>query len=480
MTRWAPPRDARFANLAVFALVLAVAVILRVYGLTVQSLWLDELFSVVFSRSELSVADIVRVYADDVHPLGYPLLLHWWLVLFGDSELAARSLSALFGVLGIPVMYLVGRRLGGPTVGLIAATLTAVNGFHIEYSQEARSYSLVFLLAALSYAALVDLLHRPRWQAAVAFGAVASAAAHVHYYSLVMLVGQAVATVAVLIVRRAGWSQWLWAALAAAMIVVAVLPWLGPLRQVAAMNEYWPKPPTPWFIVGYFQQYFGNDLGLSLVMAGLLVGGIAVAMVGTGPDREVPPTRLVAWLLGASVAVSLLVAYLRSVMVVPMLMPRFTLVFLPALLILISIGAAAIRPSGFRLPMVVAIAVLSVAGLVRSGYYTEPRKEQWREAVGRMVTDPRFDSRRDACLAVLAPGFRFYVDRSQPGFAVGDATLEGLQAVLDEEPRPVVWLLLARNERPSRGFRRLQREHWVRTDRVQLLKTSVERWQPVE
>src|SRR5439155_19635285 len=43
-----------------------------------------------------------------------------------------------------------GRQLFGRNVGLLAAFLLAINGFHIRYSQEARSYSLYVFLVVLS------------------------------------------------------------------------------------------------------------------------------------------------------------------------------------------------------------------------------------------------------------------------------------------------------------------------------------------
>jgi len=117
--------------IAIVALILLGGSALRLYGLTFQSLWLDELFSMVFSRSDLPFKDIVRVYLDDVHPLGYPFLLHLWLLLFGDTDLAGRSLSAALGILGIAVMLLTGRRLISTEAGIYAALLTALNAYHI-------------------------------------------------------------------------------------------------------------------------------------------------------------------------------------------------------------------------------------------------------------------------------------------------------------------------------------------------------------
>src|SRR4051812_16560510 len=82
-------------------------------------------------------------------PLYY--VLAWpWAHVFGTDEAALRTLSALFGIATVPVAYLIGRDLGSRRAGLAAAALVAFNPLLVWYSQEARPYSLLVLLCALS------------------------------------------------------------------------------------------------------------------------------------------------------------------------------------------------------------------------------------------------------------------------------------------------------------------------------------------
>ena len=66
----------------------------------------------------------------------------------------ARTAMAIIGVLTVWLTYLVGRRLHGTAVGLIGATLLAVNGFHITWSQVVRTdiHASLFMLASLLFA----------------------------------------------------------------------------------------------------------------------------------------------------------------------------------------------------------------------------------------------------------------------------------------------------------------------------------------
>jgi hypothetical protein len=80
----------------------------------------------------------------------------------GDFPYEVRLLSALFGIATIPVLYLTGKRLAGPMLGLAAAMLLAFSPYHIFYSQETRMYTLLTFNAAVAIYALVRLLTDPR------------------------------------------------------------------------------------------------------------------------------------------------------------------------------------------------------------------------------------------------------------------------------------------------------------------------------
>jgi hypothetical protein len=462
---------------------LVAAAALRFFHLDFQSLWLDELFSVVFSHSDLGFSQIAATYADDVHPLGYPLLLHAWLEVFGDTDFSARALSAALGVLGVAAMFAAGRGCFDTRTGVVAAVVTTFNPFHIAYSQEARAYSLVFLLAALSYWAFISVLQRPGWKTAVLYGLINAAAIHVHYYAFLVVFGQLATAMVLLAIGRWNCRRVgpLFAGAGAAGLTLVA--WLQPMLKVAEMRDYWPARPTPSFILEYFHEYFGNQLVLSLICGGLVLA-LPFLLSGEREDAESNGrmnTRTIAGALGLAVAIALLAAYLRSVLVVPMLIPRVTIVFLPVLLLLVALAISRLSPPRVGVVAAAGLAVVSVFGLFRSGYYGEPRKEQWREAARWVLSDPRLDEDTDVCLATLAPGFQYYFDQYGSRLVVEDVEeLENLDMVDGRPDVSSVWLLVARDEDSVQGLRRELRKRWVRTDRVVFLGTSVERWEQSE
>jgi len=130
---------------------------LRVLYLAKNGLWLDETFSVWLANH--SVADMLQwTIRIDQHPPLYYLLLHYWIALNGETPYYARLLSVLFGAGTIPIIYLIGKRLAGVVVGLVAAVLLALSPFNIYFAQEARMYTLLMFNAAVALYALVRLL----------------------------------------------------------------------------------------------------------------------------------------------------------------------------------------------------------------------------------------------------------------------------------------------------------------------------------
>jgi hypothetical protein len=138
------------------ALVMGVGAFLRLWHIGSKSLWIDEAFSVWIGWQSIpeALSWLVRI---DQHPPLYYVLLHAWM-RFGDDAATVRALSALLSALNVAVLYLLGRRLAGANVGLVAAAILSLSPFHVRFAQEGRMYALLSLNASLATWALVRLL----------------------------------------------------------------------------------------------------------------------------------------------------------------------------------------------------------------------------------------------------------------------------------------------------------------------------------
>ncbi|MCL4545122.1 MAG: glycosyltransferase family 39 protein [Chloroflexi bacterium] len=151
----------------------AVAFGLRLFLLGSQSLWYDEAVS--YSIALLPLPRIVTYLARvDIHPPLYFVLLHFWVLGAGHSEISLRLLSALAGTGAVAGITVLGKRLGGIAVGLVSGMVACFSPFLVFYSQEVRMYSLLLLTSTLAGYALWRALHgEARWWRAYVLAAAA-------------------------------------------------------------------------------------------------------------------------------------------------------------------------------------------------------------------------------------------------------------------------------------------------------------------
>src|SRR3954470_13604975 len=158
----------------------------------------------------------------DKPPL-YPLLLALPSLVGWDSLVAHRVTSCLIGAVLVVAVGLLGRRVGGERVGLIAATLAAVYPLLIAVDGSLRSESLYAPLIAFTLLASYRLIDRPGFGRAAVLGACVGLAALTRSEAL-LLGGLLLVLVALRLPRPSGLKY------TATMSVVALLvlaPWVA-------------------------------------------------------------------------------------------------------------------------------------------------------------------------------------------------------------------------------------------------------------
>src|SRR4051812_6433438 len=188
---------------------------LRLWGLGQKSLWLDEIWSLTVARMPLQSV-IWSIRNQDPNASLYYLLLHYWIAL-GQSEFMIRLMSALAGTVTIAVLYILGEHLFNRRVGLIASALLAINLYHIQYSQEARSYSLVVLLVTISSLLFAKLIEKPVLKNLAPYVLVSALAVYAHVFAVLVIAAQC-GSVLLLQTRQVAWKR-----ITAAMLGTGIL-----------------------------------------------------------------------------------------------------------------------------------------------------------------------------------------------------------------------------------------------------------------
>lgn len=178
----------RISDRAVLGLLLLLAAVPRLALLERQGLWVDEVFSLALAtghslehpaaeaRPELGdyvepagparpavfrrylehddppagPARVVRaVFLSDTSPPLYYLLLWAWTLAFGTGDAALRLFSVAASLACVPLLWTIGREVGGRPAAIAAGLLFAVAPLSLYYSTEGRMYSLLWLFTCL-------------------------------------------------------------------------------------------------------------------------------------------------------------------------------------------------------------------------------------------------------------------------------------------------------------------------------------------
>jgi len=116
-----------------------------------QSFWRDEAFS--YFMAKKSILEIIFLTAKDFNPPLYYLVLHFWMKVFGSSEIALRSLSLIFfwATIHVAFSFLNDILKINLKKSFFYLIFFIINPLLLYYGFEARMYSMFAFLVGLSY-----------------------------------------------------------------------------------------------------------------------------------------------------------------------------------------------------------------------------------------------------------------------------------------------------------------------------------------
>lgn len=248
--------------------------VLRFHGIGDFSLWEDELFSVATATQsgpwygplvpgknmeQLQLADSFWTWKlADPHPPLYEMALVPWIGIFGVSDFAVRSLSAVFGVVTMLSVFVLPRSIGWPARAVYVALLAA-SGPLLIYSQDARGYALGACLSAWMFACMVrQMAYDPAairaGRPSVALLVLGGLLALTHYYGLLMVACLA----AVMTLQVRGRRAFFVASLRWFLAVVPVLVYMG-LGWMGILTKLNAAPPQA---LSWSRTFKRNTIGM--------------------------------------------------------------------------------------------------------------------------------------------------------------------------------------------------------------------------
>ncbi len=412
------------------------ALLLDFFHLGTASIVFDESISVAFARR--SLRSLLRLLAGDGDPNMslYYVLLNLWMRMFGESEAAVRSLSAIFGALAVSAIYLLGVHLFGRMAGLVAGLLLALDAFIIQYAQTGRAYTLLVLLVTLSSYFLVVELERPSRRGRIGYVLASTLAVYAHYFAAYVLLVH-LGTVVGMKRRAALKREWLGVAMAILLLCTpeAIVACRTGARQIA-----WITRPSLNDIVPVLADLAG---GSRLLLLALLAGGCYATVSAVRERRYWRQGFVAAWLV-VPVVLSFAVSFVR-----PMFLAYYLIICVPALVLF---GTAAI--ARLRRPVLVGLLVVPLVWLSATQlfvFYGRESGENWRDATRYVLAAARPGDGVVFYPDYAAAPFEYYRRQSE---VAGPANLKG-QALAG---RQRIWLVIRESDAAANAteFRQLQ------------------------
>lgn len=347
------------------------AAALRLLYLGRKSLWNDEAASWLIAQLDWPQFHVV-ISVQELNMALYYLVLRGWLHL-GSSEAVIRGLSLLPAVATVPLMYLLGKRLFDRYAGTIACLLLAIHGAHVSYSQEARGYTLAVFLSSLSMLLFVRLLDAPDMGSVTLYGVVTGLALYAHFFSALIVPAQWISVIA-LPRNRIPWPQLVAATALIGVLAAPIVIWApshdkGQLAWVEA---------TSWRSLLHLTAFLlGSGIRVAIFVVLWFIDLRRFRDLRREGESGWPYALVTSWLMTPIVLV-LLGSLWR-----PLLVPRFLLICVPAVVLLGAQGLRLLSPPWLRRATLAVLSVLLLGSVFT--YYTHP-KDDWRAATSFVLS----------------------------------------------------------------------------------------------
>lgn len=426
----------------------ALALAVRLYGLSDKPLWLDEIITQ--RRANRSISDLIANSLSNKHFPTYFLFVRAFDAPMID-EWMLRLPSAIFGSVSVLLVVLIATEVRSSRAGAVAGILMALSPLEVQFGQEARSYALVSCFVLLALWGLVRIAHqassdvsssnRPSGQIGswLAFTIGTIGALNILLVAASWLITSNLAAAAIL--RYSGPKRAEFVRKWALTQAIIVLTWIPGLAAIGlAVHEdplrglRWIPPTTLDHVWSVFSAVYlfrvSNVITFELLPISIPGFGVAVvilALLGAWRLKSGPTLLAIIGLAAIAMPIAILVVSIFH----PILVPRYLILSTGPFFVLVGIGATALPYRLFPFA-IAAIVVFGIANL--APYYRSETKPRWDLAAAYLAAnvqrgDSVITNDHMARYVLAAYGDRYHLDRKMLSVAphTSDATMRYAQ-----------------------------------------------------
>lgn len=411
-------------------LLIFIGAIFRFYHIDFQSVWLDEIHTINESNPKISISELyASLLASDPHPPLYFILVQLFFKIFGYTTFVLKTFSALMGIGGLFAIYFLGKELMNKKVGLIAVALLSVNYFHIYYSQEARMYSMLFFTTTVSFYFLVRLLKKPSIKTVILHAVFAALMIYTHFFALFALFAEYVILLLFIIkphnIDRK--KMLLFSILSGIITLILYIPSFKIFIETTKRTSIWIPMPTIDVYTQIFKEFFGqSEIVLFLVLTLLILFFMKLYNRENKKELAINPNEekqvfsfifLFCWII-----ITLLIPLISSYVKLPMLISRYFINILPAIILLIAIGVYYIKNNVVKLAILSIFVLFSLTDIIIvKRYYRAVAKTQFREATQFIIDN---NTSKDNVVTSLGWYLPYFLNKDKNKNTIVDKTLD--------------------------------------------------------
>lgn len=375
--------------------ILALAAFLRLYHLGFQSAWLDEIHTLIESNPKLTFKEFDDIIMQrEGIPHFYFLTIRFLSELFGHGIIIARMVSVVAGVLSVYTIYLLAKELLSKRAGYIAALLLTVSFFHIEHSQEARSYALLVFFVIVSYYRLLLLIKHPNFINAIGLGISAGLITNAHPIGLLNVASLYFALFIILLLngnKQQKIQLFKFSFISGIVALLVFYPVYQIVSKVSDIQAFW-IPEASWETI---KQAFIDLLGRSEILAlfsillltcyiGLVVFKLFVDKSNVTDEQKKLKTGII--LLSVWFLINIGVIIIKSYTGISIILSRYFIGVLPAFILSAALVLALISNKIIRYIVVFSVLVFSLYNIfIVRKYYTEISKAQFDKVTSEII-----------------------------------------------------------------------------------------------
>ena len=408
-------------------IILFLAAALRFYHIDFQSIWLDEVHTMIEGNPKMPYDEFYGIMIlREQMPHLYYLLVKVFSFIFGHTTFVVRMLSALIGLISVYAIYLLGKEIENKRVGLIASLLLCINYFHIFYSQEARPYILLSLFTILSFYRFIRFLRENNFKNAFYYALFSSLMINTHFFGLFVLFSQYIIILYFLTIIKKEDRNKLFK-LSFISGIITLIFWIPSIKiflVVTQIKSFWIQLPAPEVYVGLFKEFFGNAEYVIFISYILCIYYFISVFNKKEKEKNVLLNKnifsfiiLTFWIF-----ITLLIPFIRTFLEIPMIIGRYLISVLPATILLIAIAIGRIKE--FKVQNIV-IAFFVIASLtdifVVKKYYTTVSKTQFREISQKIIEK---NTSKSLIVSVWAWHFNYFLNNNGNKNELKEQTLQ--------------------------------------------------------